>query len=131
MNALELAYQEGVKLAMQEVGLLKQSDVYANAGALGAGLGAGIGALGGGLSDESTMTRGAMRGTGAGFGAAGGAGLGALLGLATKDPQLRGMLTAAGVLGGGIAGGVGGYHLMRSVHPNQNALSRLIEGQRQ
>jgi hypothetical protein len=125
MDSLKLAYEAGVKLAMQEAGLVKEALLPE-----AALLGGGIGALGGGLSEDSSIGRGALRGAGAGLGAVGGAGMGTLLAHASKNPKLKAALLAAGVLGGGIAGGVGGHAAMRAAYPNQTGLSKLLEGSR-
>ena len=99
MTALELAYQEGVKLAMQEVGLLKEAFGYRSGAALGAALGGGAGAL---TSPEEATTgetiRRALGGAMAG-GAVGGLG-GALL---RRQGVLGGGIDAVGSLTGNIA----------------------------
>ena len=82
---LKTAYELGVKLAMQEAGLVKEAGALGmlrkslgaggTGAAVGGSLGAGIGAIGGGLSDDGSAASGALKGLLIGGGIGAGQGL--------------------------------------------------------
>jgi len=102
MSVLTAAYEAGVKLAVQEAGLLTKEAI--GPALLAAGLGAGVGALAGG---EQNRGRGALIGGGTLLGTH----LGARLGnsLVRANP----LLGLASMVGGGVLGNMAG----RAVSP--------------
>ena len=97
MTSLQVAYEMGVKLAMQEAGLVKEA--FGGGTLLSTGVGSGVGAL---ASGEQNRGRGALIGGGTMLGADLGARAG--MALAKKHP----LVGLAGLIGGGVAGNIGG-----------------------
>lgn len=109
-EATQKAYEIGVQKALADAGLVKQAVMgVPEQLALQALFTGGIGAAGGGLSDKSTAPVGLARGLGFGAGDVAGTQLARVLGM------------RPGTLGSGIAGiagGLGGYKLMKEFGPN-------------
>ena len=123
MDSLKLAYEAGVKLAMQEAGLIKQGNIFEGDQGGSAAWPALLGSVGGAVAAPKgkgwqglggAMGGGVLGGLG---GAAGGAGLGALLGLLAKNPRLGALLGAGlGGVGGQMYGSVKGYRAATGTH---------------
>jgi hypothetical protein len=113
MNKISEAYEQGVRAAMREAGLIKQADEAGSAawpalfGALGGGLAAPEGK---GLEAFGKTMGGGVLGSlgGAAAGGAGGAGLGALIALLSKGKINPRQGAAVGGMGGAGLGALGG-----------------------
>ena len=112
---LKTAYELGVKLAMQEAGLVKEAGVAGK-------ISGGLARLGGGMQDFVTDPRvwGAAGIGGAGYGAA--KGIGALAGGVDDTKKKQQALMLAALLGAGGAGIGAGAGAMGDVGAGKGAL---------
>ena len=123
MTSLQVAYQAGVKLAMQEAGLLKEAGLLDGDQGGSVAWPALLGPIGGAIAaPEGKGWAGASGAWGGGLlgvagGALGGGALGAGIGALAKNPHLGALIGGGlGAAGGQMYGAAKGYRAATGTH---------------